>query len=165
VFGLMLSLSCSQSLTYTAPLYVAHGTELTPAPFGLVPQQHPMNQKFVFLGDQISNWHLQENDSNQFGDEGMNNSDNHFDVVMEESSQTQSFSIFDLPDEIMTYIFRYLDTKSFSRASGVCTYWRKLAASPWLWWTRSNVLWDHMLFVSLKNIFICDEILFKHLLE
>jgi len=76
-----------------------------------------------------------------------------------EQSLHTSLGILDLPEEIMTEIFRFLDPRSFCRAAGVCKFWRKLAASPWLWWMRCNVIWEQMHLISRGNARICEEIL------
>jgi len=119
-----------------------------------------------FLSDQFANyWSLSEPEVDDecqeleidFGSE---------DVEMVELNEPVLLTIFDLPEEILTYIFRFLDTRSFSRAAGVCKLWRRLAASPWLWWVRSNAVWDQMLCILSKNIYICDDIISKqHMLK
>mmetsp|Transcript_10953 Transcript_10953/g.14637 ORF Transcript_10953/g.14637 Transcript_10953/m.14637 type:complete len:562 (+) Transcript_10953:36-1721(+) len=83
--------------------------------------------------------------------------------VEEESQNSTTFDF--LPEDILCQIFRYLDTKSFCSASSVCVAWRKAAGSPWLWWMRCNVVWDHILYMSQKNAVLCHQLFMEILLE
>ena len=173
----MLTRSVSpDQLTYTAPIlaFEDKGNDFNLVNRTLyvanIPQVSSSN---FFLRDQIST----------LGNSGLENEngwdDSLCEVNMEDDamevdeteecspidSMTGQMSITRLPNEILTEIFRYLDTKSFSRAAGVCILWRQLAASPWLWWNRCNVVWDHLLFISVRSSQVCDEILASQLYE
>jgi hypothetical protein len=184
----MLTRSVSiDQLSYTAPIIpfdTEKGTEVNLVNRTLyvanIPQVSSSN---FFLRDQISSLgcslvvHSGEGLENEIemGISAENDNDGLMDVDEPEGnehslntsleSSSRQFSIEALPLEILTQIFRYLDTKSFTRAAGVCLTWRQLAASPWLWWNRCNVVWDHLLHISQRSSHVCNEILASQLYE
>ena len=185
----MLTRSVSNDqLSYTAPYIPFEAEKEKSTEFNLVnrtlyvPTMPQVSSSAFFLPDQIStSIHLVGNNGPEYEKDiemcHEENDDESWNELMDveetcEEKEADSlneshrmFSIEMLPSEILTLIFRYLDTKSYSRAAGVCLSWRQLAASPWLWWNRCNVVWDHLLYISQRSSQVCHEILASQIYE
>jgi hypothetical protein len=174
----MLALSSSQSLTYTAPIHSlqwpgsAHNVEFSSTATGhtvAFPTPHEISSSYMFLDDQMSCYEFEDvlneihpNQSPLMEVDGLSQSSGFRESADFDANNFVS-PILSLPDEVLVMIFNYLDPRSFCRVAGVCSHWRRLAASPWLWWMRCNVLWEHILYICRRNARICDEILSNHL--
>tara|TARA_R110002050_G_scaffold82081_2_gene175724 strand:- start:493 stop:1629 length:1137 start_codon:yes stop_codon:yes gene_type:complete len=78
-------------------------------------------------------------------------------VTKEESFE--ELCILDLPPEIMVEVFRYLDEKSFLCVQRVCSYWRELTFSPWLWSKRCESKWVLICGMISKCEATCHEMI------
>lgn len=64
-------------------------------------------------------------------------------------------TVMDLPEELVSKIFSYLSPESFSAVAAVCRSWRAIVSSPSLWRKRCDVVWSHLMAVTVRSSDIC----------